>query len=431
MKEIKTTLFFGLLVTLICFVDLIAEETRPISVSGNVMVDVGDPGNVGYLLLGDYGNKQFGSVDYYYQIGKYEITVEDWFFFLTAVAFQSDQNHLVDAHHLWNNKMEPWITCTELSDGNHVYEVIKGKEKLPITYVSLFSAMRYCNWIEQGAPIVKAGEDIDAIIEHGSYNFSENGSVVENTDSHIYLPTQDEWVKAGYYAGGGRNVGYWEYPTQSNLNPIFNSDSLYRTYGQQLANYNGEWSSWNWSNGSYHPEEVAPLTLTDVNFFNNSHSYYGCRDMGGNVNEWTTTLDISDQYIVRGGSYKSSVEDLKMIPERINSYSSETESPLIGFRIVAKNLDQNDIFPNQTHDSKTAITVDHSVKVDQNQREEWELVFDLLGISLLSLLIFSIATTPVPSYKVLSILSVVLVFGIILYDIMRLLGLDYLRLITK
>lgn len=432
MKIIKAKFFLGLLVSLICLSDLTAEEIVSTLVSGNVMVDVGDRNNAGYFLSPNLlGGLKLGAVDYNYQIGKYEVTVGDWYCFLTAVASHCDQNLLVDAHHLWSSEMESWITCAESFDGSHIYEIVRGKEKLPITHVSLLSAMRYCNWIERGAPVAEIGGDIDAITEHGSYNFSEDGGVIENEGSHIYIPTEDEWVKAGYYAGGGRNVGYWEYPTKSNLVPTFNSDSVYRIYGQQLANYNGKWSAWDWTTWSYHSERLAPLTLTDVDFFNNSHSYYGCRDMGGNVNEWTTTLNVSGKYIVRGGSYQSCSEDLMIVPIEINSYSSETESSLIGFRIVARNLDHDDIFSNQLHDSKISVAVDHSAQTEQTERERWELIWDLLAMVLLPLGIVLIATNPAPGSKILGIFFLIFLLGCDIYDTMRLLGLDCLRLITK
>jgi len=438
MKIIKSHIFFALFTSLTCLANLTAEETASTLVSGTVMVDVGDCGNVGYVVDGGpFSRMKLGAVSYNYQIGKYEVTVGDWCCFLIATASQYDQNQLIDAHHLWNREMDPWITCAELSDGSHSYEIVKGKEKLPITHVSLLSAMRYCNWIEQGAPIVQPGEDVDVITEHGSYEFSSDGSVIENQDSHIYIPTQDEWVKAGYYAGGGRNVGYWRYPTQNNWSvPTF--DSKNRT-DSNMANYNGGWTGWCgsfWTHYSYNEQEKAPLTLTDVDFFNCSKSYYGCRDMGGNVNEWTTTLDASSNYIVRGGSYQSSYEDLMMIPARINSYPSETESPLIGFRIVAKNLDHDAIVSNQPHNSKSSVTVDQAAKKEQAQAERNELNDDLAGVILgligITLLILSTACFQDPTgNRVILFISLAGLTVVVACDIIRLLGLDFYRWMTK
>lgn len=93
--------------SLIFLSDLTAEEIVSTLVSGNVMGDVGDRNNAGYFLNPNLlGGLKLGPVDYNYQIGKYEVTVGDWYCFLTAVASHCDQNLLVDAHHLWSSEME-------------------------------------------------------------------------------------------------------------------------------------------------------------------------------------------------------------------------------------------------------------------------------------------------------------------------------------
>ena len=333
--------------------------------------------------------------------------------------------------------MEPWITRVEFLDGRHFYNLVQGKENFPITYVSMVNAMRYCNWIEQGAPALESGEDMDAITEHGSYEFSPDGSVIEHQDSHVYLPSQNEWIKAAYYAGGGRDVGYWCYPTQDNwYAPTFDNDN---PTGSNMANYNGAWNGWSGSfftRYSYNEYGKAPLALTDVDLFNNSKSYYGCRDMGGNVNEWTTTLDASGNYIVRGGSYQSSYEDLMMIPIQMHSYPSATESPLIGFRIVEKNLDHDAIVSNKSHDSTPSVTVDNAAKKEQARTERMELNDDLVGVvlGLVGIILFILSITCCSDPTGNRIIGIILLAGLTLAsfcDIIRLIGLDFFRWIKK
>lgn len=440
MIRAREIFFLIMLISFTCLRLLIAQETTSAIVSGNVMVDVGDRGNAGYLPYRGPLRVKLGAVDYNYQIGKYEVTVRDWYCFLIAAAARCDQSQLVDVHHLWNKEMEPWITCAELSDGSHFYEVVKGKEDFPITHVSLLSAMRYCNWIEQGSPVFEAGEDIDAITEYRSYNFSKDGSVVESEDSHIYLPTQDEWIKAAYYKGGGANVGYWRYPTRNNSAPTFDSN-YHHNYNQ--ANYNGEWTGWHgsfWTGYTYNEDEKAPLALTSVDFFNNSKSYYGCCDMGGNVNEWTITFTSSGDYIVRGGSYQSSYDDL-LIGAPLHAYPPEAESSLIGFRIVERNLRSDSTVSNAANDFKKIVIVDHSVKKEEDKEARDKIISDLLLIALGVIGICCLLLLPVPclfpgpGFSPLTWLACVAGFGVItvlaIYDLVAMSILNFYRRFKK
>ncbi|MFZ4115405.1 MAG: SUMF1/EgtB/PvdO family nonheme iron enzyme [Chthoniobacterales bacterium] len=287
------TLFFA---SAVCFTSLLLAEEHPETpsepVSGDIMVTVGDPGNKPYLRK-DYelwGTPvELGKVDHTYKIGKYEVTVGDWHAFLWAVASLPDSHNKVDAYGLWNEDMLDWITPWGGSIENgeyHLNYMIKNAlfSALPITHVSLYSTLFYMNWKEHGSPILEAGADIDAILKHGAYEFVEldksledgaiNAAIVPNEKSHFYLPSQDEWIKAAYYNANKFGGWYSLYPTQHDDNPGNNHGDV-----TNQANYDSR--SW-FSDPLSNPLKKQ---LTSVYFFSESHSYYGCYDMGGNVNE--------------------------------------------------------------------------------------------------------------------------------------------------
>ena len=93
----------------------------------------------------------YGSVLMPYSIGTYDVTAYEYCAFLNAVAGKSDP------HQLYNTNMtsDPDVACiTRSGDANsgYTYTPISGREKFPITYVSWYSALRFCNWLENGQP---------------------------------------------------------------------------------------------------------------------------------------------------------------------------------------------------------------------------------------------------------------------------------------
>ena len=200
------------------------------------------------------------------------MTIQDWQTFLTAVASQADINGVIDAYGLWNEGMLNWIQpWDEFSqDGKYIRTYkIKYKTSIPITNVSLYSVFFYINWKEHGSPILEAGADVGAILKHGAYEILEDGTIIPNEKSHFYLPSHDEWIKAAYYTSNRLGGWYSLYPTQHDTTPGNNNGDV-----TNQANYNSR----SWLSSSL-------LSLTPVDCFSETKSYYGCYDMGGNVNE--------------------------------------------------------------------------------------------------------------------------------------------------
>lgn len=300
---------------------------------------IGDPGNQGDLGIGGRG---LGMVATPFYLGKYEITAAEFSPFLNAVASTSD------AHGLYQPGMSldtnvACITYT-LEEGAYHYAPISGRENIPVTYVSLHTAERYCNWLANGSPSAANGDEeaiLEASTETGPYTFSQQGNQeistfhpeATNTEGLLYyIPSETEWVKAGYYKGNGTNSGYWAYPTQHDVAPANGQGDP-----SNQANYRTLATGWK--------TRFSNPVLTEVDHFEETFSFYGCRDMGGNVAEWTTSLgewssyhDNSSNAIVRGGSWQSQYsifydnDLMRTAPSKC--YAPLTATNTIGFRIA-------------------------------------------------------------------------------------------------
>ena len=246
-------------------------------------VTVGDPGNAPDLRFGEPGH---GQVDYVFQIAKYEVTNAQYAAFLNAVAAD-------DPNSLYNEEMaEGWHDIGGIvrngSPGSYAYTVRPNRGRRPAAYVSWFDALRFANWMHNSEA---TGPQDAATTEDGAYDMSQEDGVVRKFRARVFLPTENEWYKAAYYAGHGE---YWSYPTQSHERPTPElppgSDM---TYGS--ANY-------------YFGGYVDPVYYTtEVGAYGGkpSRGPYGTFDQGGNVWEWNETLLIGGFRGVRGGSFHS------------------------------------------------------------------------------------------------------------------------------
>jgi formylglycine-generating enzyme required for sulfatase activity len=258
---------------------------------------------IDFVTVGDAGNPAdangFGSVDYEYLIGRYEITIEQYCVFLNHVATS-------DPYGLYKEKManDSSIVAIERfgSDGNYSYHAI-GKApadhgnaavtlnpRRPIGCVSWTSAARFCNWLHNGQG--------DGSTETGAYalNGMRDQRVPREHDARFFLPNEDEWYKAAYYdPAAGTGGGYWAFATRSNDTPhrwkALGEAQLDRT-SLELPNI----ANWGWGNGAWD-------TLAPVDMFPNATSAYGCHCMSGNLAEWVEPKGTFSHGhgIIRGG----------------------------------------------------------------------------------------------------------------------------------
>jgi sulfatase modifying factor 1 len=274
------------------------------------LVTVGNAGNPDDTLsTGLVGDPYSGAVAYSYKIGKHEVSNAEYTEFLNAV-----DPYAGNALALYNNNMGSGhggislIVGIGIPAGRNYVVTLADK---PVVFVSFYDAMRYCNWLHNGA---LAGGDT----ENGAYTLlggtaTPNNWVLiqRNAAAKFAVPTEDEWYKAAYYEPGGDTDDYWLYPTRSNSPP--NASAPPGT--APAANY-----------------ASAVGTVTDAGNYTGTIGFYGTVDMAGNVREWTERFNNSSR-VARGGGWSSSTTFLRSISPVFTTHDAEANG--IGFRIVS------------------------------------------------------------------------------------------------
>jgi sulfatase modifying factor 1 len=263
------------------------------------------------VTVGDRGNANdgtgYGGVDHDYRIGAYEVTISQYAAFLNAVAKTDDTYSLYDPR-MASSLNVAGITAV-YAPGNIEYQVLDNggpSGNRPITWVSWWDVARFANWMANGQP---TGPQDATTTENGAYavnglndgNVPNKNAINPNTGSAptFYIPTENEWYKAAYYAptlnsGAG---GYYTFATQSNDFP-----------GNTLGS--GTTNQANYNDGDYAVTGSSDYSewqnyLTDVGAFSGSPSYYGTFDQSGNVYEWNdlTGSTFGNAGGVRGGNW--------------------------------------------------------------------------------------------------------------------------------
>jgi formylglycine-generating enzyme required for sulfatase activity len=294
-----------------------AVLTVPMKTSGTVNIEtvlVGNPGNAADTRYAPSGR---GSVDYVYNVGKYEVTAGHYTTFLNAVA-STDTYNLYNAS-MWSHERGCKIQRLG-SPGNYTYSVASEHANRPVNYVSWSDSVRFANWLHNGQP---TGTQDASTTEDGAYDLDSAPTLLEvfrESDWIWAVASESEWYKAAYHKNDGVTGNYHDYPTSSDSAP---SNQLIDPDPGNNANF--------YDINTGHTIG-SPYWQTEVGEFENSGSPYGTFDQGGNVWEWNESVYLFTNRGVRGGSY-ASVED--NLHAAYGTYDNpSTENGNIGFRVV-------------------------------------------------------------------------------------------------
>lgn len=325
------------------------------------MVSVGDPGNPSVGVVSTFGAEgQFvevpkgggiyascddapktpqpcftvGQVGYSYQIGELETTVGQYVAFLN-VADPSGTNE----HGLYEDYMNPqnWPKYGSVSyspsaaDGEHYSVAYPEWTDKPFGFANFLRAARFANSLYNGEVLSTASSTADGFaittytvrlssdIENGMYDLADPRTT-RQADSGFEIPSNDEWLKAGYYdPKGGGTDSYWQYPTgpsltapnASRLDP--HTGDVVNGSDQPLATYNpnGPTGAPRGTYPTWCPKQAGAKACAQQSPFNRlpgmanvdlwqgnlstvgqtkTRSPWGTLDQGGNVVEWQDTL---------------------------------------------------------------------------------------------------------------------------------------------
>ncbi len=218
-----------------------------------------------------------GRVNYEYSIGKFEVTTAQWVEFFNAAFDRPGGNqspHLVPPD-FWGAS-----SATAQNPGGRRWQVLPGREMLPVGNIDWRMAAMYCNWLHNGK-----SSDL-AAFESGAYDVSTFGyfgniftdQVTRSPGARYWIPSWDEWLKAAHYdpnKNGPGQGGWWKYSITSDTAPISGPPPSLAPGSLGQANAGG------WAFPNLSPGDV-PLGA-----YANVTSPWGLYDTAGGTSEWT------------------------------------------------------------------------------------------------------------------------------------------------
>lgn len=280
------------------------------------MIMINNVGNPGKPVTTNGVTQSFGSVNYRYQIGKFETTNAEYAAFLNSVDPTANVNPsgIYDAS-MGTDTVNGGIIRTPGSG----YSVRSGFANKPVTYVNWFDAARFANWLNNG-------QSGSASINSGAYTLTTSqtsGALVpRNANANVFIPSANEWFKAAYYnptlSGTG---GYYTYATGNNTAPTATVTNLSLA---NAANYGGN------------NTPAVTTGVLDVGAYTNTMSSYGLYGMFGNVLEMTDTAGGSvGQWYASGPSWRMNSSQVATWGSNTTRYLTTVGDNSTGFRIAA------------------------------------------------------------------------------------------------
>jgi formylglycine-generating enzyme required for sulfatase activity len=320
-----------------CFLVLLFFAPQYAGAAKISTVPVRNPGNPADTR---YDANGYGSVDYSFRIGKYEVTNAEYVEFLNGVD-PTGANTLALYDPGMTTNSNGGIEFNSGAASAEKYSIKPGRGNNPVGLVTWFDTIRFVNWLHngQGSGDTESG----AYTLLGGTPSPSNGAITRNVGAKWFLPNEDEWYKAAYHKNDGVTGNYWDYPTATNEEPYSDQPpGLDAPNPANTANFGKDDGITNGYNDGYavtgtSSNDPSQNYLTDVGAYTFSQSAYGTFDQGGNIYEWNETF-INSFRGIRGGSFAPP------IPERLhasyfdpllkNSWSMIFPLPGLGFRVA-------------------------------------------------------------------------------------------------
>jgi len=245
---------------------------------------------IDFTTIGNPGNSkdgEWGSVDYTYRIGTYEISQQQ---IINAVA---------SGFFSGSSRVPSW------------------RGTMPATDIKWYEAAAFVNWLNENSGYEPAYKIIYTYSSSGGqWGLPSNVSnITRNRRAHYFLPNENEWYKAAY--GKSDGSGFFNYPTASDTTPT----SVISGTNPNTAVFDRD----------------SPASV----YQSGGRSSYGTMGQGGNVWEMLESLNVYgfDKFgVMRGGSYDYNYYYMMPYSWGFNRQPFDRESrggPNTGFRVVS------------------------------------------------------------------------------------------------
>ena len=284
---------------------------------------------VDYATVGNAGNPAntngWGAVSDVFKISKYETSNTQYVEFLNKVDAAGTNPNGVYSSLMGSDNLGGISFNAGASSGSK-YAVKSGSPagspagtsygSMPVLFTTWFSAARFANWLQNGQQTSAAS------METGAYTLNNQTSgaiVARNAGATNFLPSRDEWYKAGFYNGSS----YTNYPTNSASAP---TNTVTNVTLANAANY-----------GATVTPTASPI---NVGSYVNTTSAYGAYDMYANATEYTDTAGTgadAGRPQVFSGSWATTLAQTTLWNSTASAIfrNSTSTTGQVGFRVAA------------------------------------------------------------------------------------------------
>jgi len=182
---------------------------------------VGSPGNAPYSYYDEFHQTTYfsGSVAHEFRITRTEVTAAQYLDFVQAYA------PYVDPQYRTNSEFMSLQLDYDFENGQVVYSVDPRTAPYPVEVGWRFAA-RYVNWLHNDRASNREAFET-GVYDTSTFHTNPDGTITDQAshspDAEYWIPTRDEWIKAGYFDPhryGLNEPGYWRYPHSSDVPPV-------------------------------------------------------------------------------------------------------------------------------------------------------------------------------------------------------------------